>query len=589
MEENPLYYLFSRLWYFARERRRKIVLVWTLFVVGQALALLLKPLLWAWMMNTIQRDGLTSESIPTIVWILVLQILVTIAFWAFHGPGRWIEQATAFWARLGYREFLLKGIMTLPMEWHTEHHSGDVIDKVSRGTSAIYNFSEDTFEIIYSFVRLVGSYAILVYFSPPAAIIVFVMMAVSAWITIRFDRVLIGKYKQINRAENKISESIIDAISNITTVIVLRVEKLVYGAIMKKIRAPYELEMRTNLLGETKWFLTNICTVLMTAVVLTVYFWQNMAPAGTVMIGSVYLLVNYLSQIGELFFQFTSKYSTIVRQKARVMNAEELSVSFRDESFANHVLPPDWKNVRIEGLTFSYASEEEGDPHLEDISLSLARGQRIALIGESGSGKTTLLKIMRDLYHPERLTLSVDGRAVPHGFAGISRAISLVPQNPEIFATTILENITIGAEHDMPTVRRFTDMACFTETVLALPRGFDSSIREKGVNLSGGQQQRLALSRGLLACRDKDFVLLDEPTSSLDTPTEWQVYQNIMAAFDDKTIVASVHRLHLLPLFDRIYLFENGQIAADGSLKELLEDCEQFRELWRQYQQSDQI
>ena len=91
--------------------------------------------------------------------------------------------------------------------------------------------------------------------------------------------------------------------------------------------------------------------------------------------------------------------------------------------------------------------------------------------------------------------------------------------------------------------------------------------------------------RWLLACRDKDIVLLDEPTSSLDTATEMTVYQNIMLGFMDKTIVASVHRLHLLPLFNRIYLFENGRIAASGTLAELLAECPSFQELWRRYQQ----
>jgi len=112
---------------------------------------------------------------------------------------------------------------------------------------------------------------------------------------------------------------------------------------------------------------------------------------------------------------------------------------------------------------------------------------------------------------------------------------------------------------------------------------FDSSIKEKGVNLSGGQQQRLALARGLLACHDKDIVLLDEPTSSLDTGTEMKVYGNIFREFYDKTIVSSIHRLHLLPLFNRIYFFSNGQIIASGSLSELLNQCLEFQELWRQY------
>jgi ABC-type bacteriocin/lantibiotic exporter with double-glycine peptidase domain len=276
-------------------------------------------------------------------------------------------------------------------------------------------------------------------------------------------------------------------------------------------------------------------------------------------------------------------YSDLLQRKARVMNAEELAKDFRAENFMNHVLPQSWQRLEVENLNFSYHSDGDGDLHLENVSLSLARGERIALVGESGSGKTTFLKVMRDLYHPRSLQLKADEQRIQGGFGGISRAIALVPQNPEIFATTILENITLGADYDLNFVRQFTDMACFSDVVEELPRKFDSSIKEKGVNLSGGQQQRLALARGLLACHDKDVVLLDEPTSSLDTATEMKVYRNIFRDFREKTIISSVHRLHLLPLFDRIYVFNDGQITASGTLKDLLADCSEFQELWQQY------
>ena len=98
--------------------------------------------------------------------------------------------------------------------------------------------------------------------------------------------------------------------------------------------------------------------------------------------------------------------------------------------------------------------------------------------------------------------------------------------------------------------------------------------------MSGGQQQGLALSRGLLACHDKDIVLLDEPTSSLDAITEISVYQNIFKEFKDKTVISTTHGLHLLPFFDRICLFDKGRIVASGTLNEMLSFCPQFVSLW---------
>jgi ABC-type multidrug transport system fused ATPase/permease subunit len=242
--------------------------------------------------------------------------------------------------------------------------------------------------------------------------------------------------------------------------------------------------------------------------------------------------------------------------------------------------------LEVNNLSFSYHNENDAELHLNNICFSINHSERVALVGETGSGKTTFLKIMRDLYHPRNLTLSVDGQIIPQGFEGINRAITLVQQDPEILAKTVGENITMGAEYDSNLILKYTNMACFTDVVLNLPKKFDSSIKEKGINLSGGQQQRLALSRGLLACHDKDIVLLDEPTSSLDTITEITVYQNIFREFKDKTIISTIHQLHLLPLFDRICVFDNGQIVGSGTLQELLTSCPKFVSLWEAMQRA---
>ena len=168
----------------------------------------------------------------------------------------------------------------------------------------------------------------------------------------------------------------------------------------------------------------------------------------------------------------------------------------------------------------------------------------------------------------------------------LSAQIALIPQDPEIFATTVRENITMGIDHTMSTLKKFTDMARFTSVGERLPKQWESSIVEKGVNLSGGEKQRLALARGLLACADKSIVLLDEPTSSVDMKNEALIYEGIFKAFKDKTVISSIHRLHLLHMFDTIHYFENGKIIASGSLNELLQSSSKFQNLWRKYQET---
>ncbi len=205
------------------------------------------------------------------------------------------------------------------------------------------------------------------------------------------------------------------------------------------------------------------------------------------------------------------------------------------------------------------------------------------MIGESGGGKTTFLKLFRGLYTPKSMTLEVDGKRLGENFTHISESISLIPQDPEIFTTTIRENITLGVDYKDQEINIYTDMAVFTEVVSRLPHGLESSIVEKGVNLSGGEKQRLALSRGLLASREKDIVLLDEPTSSVDFHNELGIYENIFKAMPEKTIISSIHRLHLLSLFDNIFFFKDGKIVASGNLETLKKESKDFQQLWDKY------
>ncbi len=567
------------MWRYSEGNRKKVVVFWSMAVTSSSLGLFLGPLIFAKIIDVIAKEGVSSSSLLTLGSLLGSSVILELAFWAIHGPARIMERVNAFQVRASYRKHLLQGVMGLPMEWHVYHHSGDTIDKVEKGTSALFSFSEESFEVIYAIVRLIGSYGMLVYFSPSSAYIVLFMVILTMWITMKFDTILVKEYEELNRAENTISESVFDAISNISTVIILRVERLVFRAIEHKIQKPYELFKHNNLLNEMKWFFTSMCCAVMVALVLGSYFSNNKEIKAEALVASVYLLINYLSKISELFYTFTKMYGDVLKRRAAVRNAEELAHDFRKGNFTNYVLPQTWKHLDVSNLTFSYHSEDGGDLHLDDVSLRINRGEKIAFIGETGSGKTTFLKVARGLYGTKSLNLSVDGVDVVEGFEGIRQDIALVPQNPELFATTIRENITLGAMYDDAFVRRYTDMACFTD--VAEKYGFEKSIKEKGVNLSGGQQQCLALARGLLASHDNGILLLDEPTSSLDAVTEMRVYQNIFTGCEGKTIISTIHRLHLLPLFDRIYLFEGGKVIASGTLSELLKNSKAFQALWQ--------
>ena len=131
-------------------------------------------------------------------------------------------------------------------------------------------------------------------------------------------------------------------------------------------------------------------------------------------------------------------------------------------------------------------------------------------------------------------------------------------------------------------INKAIKLAQFKTVVDRLPNGIETSVQEKGVSLSGGEKQRLALARGILAAKDSDIILLDEPTSSVDSINERKIHDNIFKEFKEKTIISSIHRLHLLDKFDKIIIFDRGKIIAQGTFKEIKENPK-FKSIWKRY------
>src|SRR5690606_30230032 len=156
-----LVHLTKKWWQFSKGNRPSVVLYCCLFFVSQAFSFL-EPLLIGWLLNTIQQEGLTN--INKILGIAGLYIVIRFMFWIFHGLARVIERKNAFHVRATYKQYLVNGILGMPTKWHNDHHSGDSIDKVEKGTTALFNFSNVTFEVIDTFLRFLGSYVALVYF-----------------------------------------------------------------------------------------------------------------------------------------------------------------------------------------------------------------------------------------------------------------------------------------------------------------------------------------------------------------------------------------------------------------------------------------
>jgi ATP-binding cassette subfamily B protein len=584
---NPYFSLMKTGWQYARGDKKQYLLIYTLFIMASALFALF-PIVYGNFINSIQKEGFHHLHEA---WIYAgLFMLIKTIFWAFHGPARVLENKVAFRVSQNFLQELYHQTLHLPVKWHQDHHSGSTINRIRKAHEALKDFLREAYVYLYAISKFVFSLGAMIYFSPLFGTIGVLLGILMVWLIFKFDKPFIKALDETNEKEHTVSSSLFDSLSNIITVITLRLEQRMEKSVHKKIADVLPPYMRGVVINEWKWFFADTLVGLIYVVTVVGYVYQNWVPGQPFMIGSLVALLGFVNQFTSVFQDVAWQYTRVMELDVNVRTARFIQKAYNEKHTPEESvpLPSDWKRISIQGLNFSHKenySSSAKSSSLHDISIVFEKGKRIALIGESGSGKSTMMALLRGLYSPNTGThVSVDG--VPMSINSIANSITLFPQEPEIFESTIEHNITLGLPFTQRDIMDVCGKALFGEIVDQLPKGLQSNIQEKGVNLSGGQKQRLALARGILAAKSSDIVLLDEPTSSVDFKTERKIYANLFEECKDKVLISSLHRLHLLDQFDYIYVLQQGRIIDEGTFDDLKLRSHFFRETWRHHQEN---
>ncbi len=599
---NSIWKLMTYTYRFAEGKRHLLFLYVAMFLLSNIVSLS-ETILSGKIFNFIQINNLNSTNINHLILLVTGLLAITIIFWLLHGPARIIEQKISFYISNNFRNYLYTNTLDLPLSFHNEEHSGQIISKINKGNSSLDKFVSSSFILLRSFCTALAVFITLFIYDYRFGLLGLIMLIVVYFVNTKFEKVINPYRDGMNKTDNVTSEIVYDTISNITTIKMLSLSKLVHIKLSQEIEKKYKLLKGKIFYNEIKWFMPAFFGGLLIQSVLLFYIYNLYITGAVILVGEIYILYGFLRKLENVMEDISWLMSFLQDESRDIVNSEALSDNFNKINTNKVKQITNIQSIEISNLDFKYG--EAFDLRIDNLKLE--KGKSYAFVGESGCGKTTTMKILASLVECEGYQMRIlpplptsptrgeeplrnadanvfgvvplplrEGLGVgvelgggEFGFAleNIRDSVMLIPQEPELFSNSIRENITLGLPYSESEVNEVLDMVNMRETVEGLPEGIESKVYEKGVNLSGGQKQRLALARGILFARDKEIILLDEPTSSVDQDNEERIYKSLLNLSKDKILISSVHKRNLLPMFDHIVYFEGGRVVRVEHLK----------------------
>lgn len=319
--------------------------------------------------------------------------------------------------------------------------------------------------------------------------------------------------------------------------------------------------------------------VLNMGVVLIIYFGAAEVEIGNMKVGGIMAAINYMAQIQIAIMMAQHVIMGITQARASVNRINEVLSTPTEQETDCHTESLPFKNgdIELRGVSFSYPGENTARV-VDNISLTIRRGQTLAIMGETGSGKTTLVNLIARFYDPTEGQILIGGQDIKTiDRQDLRRHIAVAMQTPLLFGGSIRANMAMArpdaSDHEMMEAAEAADIASH---IASMPDGLDSNIEQGGRNLSGGQRQRLSIARAILA--QPDILILDDTLSALDTLTESRVRARLAAMPATKIIISQ--RVSSFAQADLIVVLSSGRAIAIGTHAELMQSCATYRETY---------
>jgi ABC-type bacteriocin transporter len=474
----------------------------------------------------------------------------------------YLSQKISISLLLGYFRHVYK----LPMKFFASRKVGDILTRFRDATTIQNILTSVSLSLIMDVTLALVSAVILYIMNQTLFIVVLILTIVSAALIYIFKK----PYKTINlaqmEAEARLNSHIIESLKGIETIKVnaaeeKNLEKLEIEYV-RNLRIGFKTGVLSNIQGSISSAISTIGNLVL------MFLGATMVIDGKTTLGSLMAFTSlssyFMGPIGRLVsLQLSIQEASISLKRISEIYEVEKEQDEEDKIKIDKING----DIELNNITFRYGSRV---PVLNNLSIKIPNGKKVALVGESGSGKSTISKLLLKYYTPEEGKINIAGYDIEElDLYDLRKQIAYVPQNIELFSGSIKENVTLGKENfTYEDIKLACENAGCSSFIEKLPGKYDTFLEEAGGGLSGGERQRIALARAFI--KKTNFLILDEATSNLDFISEAKIYDTLFVKGKNVTMLIIAHRLSTIRNCDIIYVLDKGNVVEQGSHEELL-------------------